>query len=173
MNLPFPRNSFRHHPMPSQDSSPPPLPAGVRAKRPSRHRDWVGVDFDATLAHYEGWKGSMHAGAPIMPMVFRVREMLANGVDVRIFTARVGPLYPDQIAANTATINDFCEANFGQLLPITCIKDQAMILLLDDRVQQVIPNTGETIQSRLLRLAKTLHEEGEHLIAERIANELT
>ena len=50
-------------------------------------RGWIGVDLDGTLAEYHGWNGSI--GKPIAPMVDRVKRWLAEGVEVRIMTARV------------------------------------------------------------------------------------
>jgi hypothetical protein len=50
---------------------------------------WIGVDLDGTLAHYDGWKGADHIGAPIPVMVERVKGWLAEGKTVKIFTARV------------------------------------------------------------------------------------
>ena len=50
---------------------------------------WIGVDLDGTLAEYLGWQGMGHIGEPIAPMVERVKAWLAEGKDVRIFTARV------------------------------------------------------------------------------------
>lgn len=50
---------------------------------------WIGVDLDGTLAHYSGWQGIDHIGAPIAPMVERVKRWLAEGRSVKIFTARV------------------------------------------------------------------------------------
>jgi hypothetical protein len=55
----------------------------------SNGNGWIGVDLDGTLAHYEGWKGQEHIGEPIAPMVERVKGWLAEGREVRIFTARV------------------------------------------------------------------------------------
>ena len=49
---------------------------------------WIGVDLDATLAYYDGWKGPTHIGPPIMRMVERIREWLSKGWEVRVFTAR-------------------------------------------------------------------------------------
>src|SRR5690349_18780615 len=49
---------------------------------------WIGVDLDGTLAEYHGWKGVEHIGPPIPEMVARVKQWLAEGRDVRIFTAR-------------------------------------------------------------------------------------
>lgn len=40
---------------------------------------WIGVDLDGALAHYEGWKGAHHIGAPLAPMVERpVRVVLSR-----------------------------------------------------------------------------------------------
>jgi hypothetical protein len=61
-------------------------------------KGWIGVDLDGTLAHYAGWRGSMHVGPPIVPMLDRVKRWLAEGTyDIRIFTARVS----DPIEAET------------------------------------------------------------------------
>lgn len=100
---------------------------------------WIGVDLDGTLAKYEGWNGGL-IGEPIPLMVDRVKAWLANGKEVRIFTARVGGLRLDteQIAA----IEGWCRQHIGCTLPITATKDYGMIELWDDRCVQVIPNTG-------------------------------
>lgn len=121
---------------------------------------WIGVDLDGTLAHYEGWLGSNHIGAPIPAMVERVKAWLADGIEVRIFTARVYPLSfvrPDdnlslfcgandreaQAAQSAIHILDWCRKVFGQTLPITCTKDYGMVELWDDRAVRVVANTGE------------------------------
>lgn len=98
-----------------------------------RPGDWIGVDFDGTLVTYDGWKGCEHFGEPIMSMVERVRVWLDNGIEVRILTARVGPVYPHQVYVNTETIKRFCRIYFGKELPITHEKDQNMIVLWDDK----------------------------------------
>lgn len=108
---------------------------------------WIGVDLDGTLAVYDGWKGPEHVGEPIPKMVARVKAWLNDGVDVRIFTARVSH---DGIDARVAeayrayhAIDAWCREHIGRTLPVTNIKDYAMIELWDDRAVQVIPNTGE------------------------------
>ena len=50
---------------------------------------WIGVDLDGTLAYYDHWRGPHHIGDPIPAMLNRVKSWLAEGKDVRIFTARV------------------------------------------------------------------------------------
>jgi hypothetical protein len=96
-----------------------------------RRFPWIGVDFDGTLVE-DG------TGRPIMKMVERVRQWLAEGKNVRIFTARVA--FPQM---DLSEVRQFCEYHFGQVLPITNQKDYDMIELWDDRAVQVIKNTGE------------------------------
>jgi len=94
---------------------------------------WIGVDFDGVLAVYNGYQGDDHVGKPIEPMIKRVRKWLAEGRDVRIFTARKP--HP--------AIRKFCRDNLGKILPITNTKDRHMQMLLDDRAVGVVRNTGE------------------------------
>lgn len=122
---------------------------------------WIGVDLDGTLAHYDRWRGIEHIGAPIAPMIERVKAWLADGQEVRIFTARVdggevalamgnaaGAAHRD-VAAVRGHIERWCAQHIGQVLPVTCTKDYGMIELWDDRAVQVIPNTGRTIADEL------------------------
>jgi len=76
-------------------------------------------------------------------MVQRVKEWLAQGKDVRIFTAPVNPNHPafDVIRARRA-IEAWCERHLGQVLPVTYEKDWDMELLVDDRARQVEHDTG-------------------------------
>jgi hypothetical protein len=105
---------------------------------------WIGVDLDGTLAHYDGWKGPKHIGRPVKRMRIRVVEWLAEGKRVKILTARATPNrqtlaeYDEVIAA----IEAWCLRHLGQVLEITNAKDFGMIELWDDRAVQVIPNTG-------------------------------
>lgn len=116
---------------------------------------WIGVDLDGTLAYYDGWKGPNHIGEPVPLMLNRVKRMLADGKDVRIFTARVYGLRQDDIGLaprNDALISklaimNWCEKHLGKVLPITCTKDYGMIQLFDDRAVQIVPNTGIRVDS--------------------------
>lgn len=112
---------------------------------------WIGVDLDGTLAHYEGWKGADHIGEPIPAMLARVRCWLAEGKNVKIFTARVfcRPSDDPHPAAHAQqVIEAYCLKHLGQVLPVTCVKDFAMIELWDDRAIQIIANTGERADGR-------------------------
>lgn len=110
---------------------------------------WIGVDLDGTLAHYDGWKGELHIGAPIAPMVERVKQWLAEGREVRVFTARVAS---QDITGNLArapteeirsAISLWCLKHIGTYLPVTNVKDFRMVELWDDRAVRVRTNTGE------------------------------
>jgi len=113
---------------------------------------WIGVDLDGTLAVYDGWKGPNFIGAPIAPMVNRVKEWLAQGRQVKIMTARVGPRKTskdpfDTAAQQTYIIKRWCKTHLGQELEVTATKDFGMEVLYDDRAIQVEPNTGRLIGS--------------------------
>lgn len=115
---------------------------------------WIGVDLDGTLAEYHGWNGVPNdnggIGEPIEEMRLRVVDWLAEGKDVRIFTARVAPVgrTPDsivQMQKQYGFIMEWCAEHLGRPLPVTCQKDMAMIELWDDRAVQVEKNTGVVI----------------------------
>ena len=116
---------------------------------------WIGVDLDGTLAEYHGWNGGV-IGKPIPAMVERVKAWLAAGVEVRIFTARVGfgggySIHSgrsddaDFIAEQTKLIQDWCEEHIGQRLKVTAVKDFALAEIWDDRAIQVVMNTGQPV----------------------------
>jgi len=128
-------------------------------------KGWIGVDLDGTLAHYDGWVSPTHIGPPVHAMLERVKGWLAQGYEVRIFTARIWPaLYSapgtagrdapsQQGAARPAQADRDAEAaidavrawvktHVGQDLALTCVKDTAMVELWDDRAVQVTTNTG-------------------------------
>ena len=90
------------------------------------------MDLDGTLAHYDGYKGDDVVGAPIEPMVKKVRAWIYAGEDVRIFTARKP--HP--------AIRKWCKQHLGKVLPITNTKDSGMIALYDDRAVGVRRNKG-------------------------------
>ena len=55
----------------------------------SEHKGWIGVDLDATLAEYNGWKGIEEIGDPVPAMADRVRKWIEEGQPIKIMTARV------------------------------------------------------------------------------------
>ncbi len=109
---------------------------------------WYGVDLDGTLAFYKDGQSIWHIGAPIEPMVFRVKTWIAQGETVRIFTARVSEV--DGPHGETARdipqmrklIEAWCLEHLGVVLPITNVKEHGLIELWDDRAVGVAKNTG-------------------------------
>lgn len=116
---------------------------------------WIGVDFDGTLAFYDGWKGPERLGDPVPLMLERVRAWLAEGREVRIFTARVGACLvtnkdgtrDDNAFADIQRerIEQWCLKHLGKKLQVTATKDFGMVELWDDRCVRVQPNTGQTV----------------------------
>jgi 5'(3')-deoxyribonucleotidase len=107
---------------------------------------WIGVDLDGTLAHYDAWVDIYHIGAPIKPVVDRVKKALTSGYDVKIFTARASVYDPEERAAVIQAIQEWCERHIGVRLEVTCSKDFYMAELWDDRARQVVHNTGKFIE---------------------------
>lgn len=115
--------------------------------------EWIGVDLDGTLTYWYGWVDPMTIGAPVPSMVKFVKELLAAGKDVRIFTARVaasgkysekGNIWDDQKFADQQRIliQDWTERWIGVRLSVTATKDFEMVRCYDDRAIQVLRNAG-------------------------------
>lgn len=106
-------------------------------------KGWIAVDLDGTLAHYVSGQGVKYVGAPIEPMVARVKKWLAEGKTVKIFTARAcGLLGEDDRREQVEMIEAWCEKHIGQKLEVTSLKDFSMVELWDDRAVAVEKNTG-------------------------------
>jgi len=106
---------------------------------------WIGVDLDGTLAHYEEWVDEMHIGEPVPLMVQRVKDLLNAGYTVKIFTARIANLDAEKYSAISELIQKWTLKHLGKILEVTCVKDQGMMKLFDDRAVQVIQNTGQLV----------------------------
>ena len=106
-------------------------------------RGWIGVDFDGTLAHYDGWRGDFEYGPPVPAMVERVKGWIQAGHLVKIFTARVSER--EGVPEIVDAIQDWLVDAGLPRLEVTNVKDYAMIELWDDRAVQVIANTGEPV----------------------------
>lgn len=129
---------------------------------------WIGVDLDGTLAHYTGWNGGA-IGKPVAPMLERVAGWIAQGLDVRIFTARVaasgltkwnGEIDSAEFAnEQRRLIQDWTERHLGVRLPVTAVKDFRMRELWDDRARQVVANSGEVVEfGESVKLNEMLNE---------------
>ena len=101
-----------------------------------KSHDWVGFDFDGTLAEQtHNTDGSI--GKPIGKMVNRAKRHLENGDTVKIFTARAGH------APSERNIKRFCKEHFGCELEITNKKDHALRVFYDDKARQA--RNGEIV----------------------------
>lgn len=105
---------------------------------------WIGVDLDGTLAYYDEWRGHKHIGEPIMPMLQRVKNWINQGVEVRIFTARVSG-EPEEAKEVNLAVQDWLLKHGLPMLRVTCTKDYAMLELWDDRAVQVQMNIGRPV----------------------------
>jgi len=115
---------------------------------------WYGCDLDGTISeHYWPEKGDYdhtRVGDPVPLMVERVKAHLARGEEVRIFTARVGPVADPSYSQEDArrAIEAWCIEHLGQKLVVTATKDYSMIALYDDRAIQIIPDTGVRVDGK-------------------------
>jgi hypothetical protein len=109
---------------------------------------WIGIDLDGTLAKTDDALWSAHGlnyvGEPVEKMVNRVKQWLAQGIEVRIVTARVSREDKNNQAVRRPIVA-WCIYHIGRELPITNEKDYDMVLLYDDRARQVVENTGEIV----------------------------
>lgn len=103
---------------------------------------WVGVDFDGTVSKFQS--GSAELGPPIPKMVERIRAWLAQGITVKIMTARASEPDPKFREMNRRAIRAWCLKHIGVELEVTATKDYGMIALWDDRAVHVVENTGLT-----------------------------
>lgn len=117
-----------------------------------RSNGWIGVDLDGTLAYYTKWQGIEVIGDPVPLMLERVKKWLAEGREVRIFTARA--MQPEAVPY----IHRWCLKYVGQALKVTNVKDYAMIELWDDRAQGVVFNEGTIKRSDTEYPTQSLHD---------------
>lgn len=111
-----------------------------------RNGGWYGVDLDGTLADHKTGDDIDGIGAPIQPMIDFVKQMLSEGKEVRVFTARVNGEDPGENECQRKMIADWTVKQFDQELMVTHEKDPSMIAVYDDREIQVIKNTGEIVE---------------------------
>lgn len=106
-------------------------------KHTFRKHKWIGIDFDRTIAHRQSGQDIYDLGEPVQPMLQFVKSLLAEGYDVRIFTARH--------ASNPQTlplVEAWCEKHIGRKIPITSVKDNQCEAIFDDKAFRVQQNTG-------------------------------
>lgn len=117
----------------------------VTTKQPIKEGGHILWDMDGTLAEYHGWNGEYDngLGKPIPKSVALLKQQLASGYEVRIFTARAGQCEKDPKAKEA--VEAWCLEHLGEVLPITNKKDFTTLCIFDDRAFQVVFNTGEIV----------------------------
>lgn len=113
----------------------------VDAEIAAKYPPWIGVDFDGTLVESLATYNPMGIGKPIKAMCDKVKELLAAGKTVKIFTARVAD---DPKGKAKDLIEQFCKEHFGKVLPVTNEKDPGMVALYDDRAHNPIKKGDHT-----------------------------
>lgn len=108
----------------------------------------IALDLDGTLAEYYGWQGMEHIGAPISVMVSRVKQWIAAGNEVVIFTARITPRDGEDRTRAVLAIQDWLEAAGLPRLRVSNIKEHGFGIFFDDRAVQVEPNTGAIVTEK-------------------------
>lgn len=103
-------------------------------------KEVLAVDLDGTLAEYHGYQGEDVIGKPVMPMLRRVRNWIADGKTVVIFTARASKESAIQ------PIKDWLRDNGIGGLEITNEKRHDFSIIYDDRAIQVRRNTGQLVR---------------------------
>lgn len=100
-------------------------------------KGWIGFDLDNTLATDTPFRrDDSLIGYPKDGMVKVARELIENGEDVRIFTARA---YKMDTLTKIA-IENWCLIHLGKILPIQAHKDHDLLYFFDDKAQPLGPH---------------------------------
>lgn len=113
---------------------------------------WIGVDWDRTLVEYHtdpAGYNPLKMGAPLWPMVERVKNWIAEGKTVKIFSARASGFDLDTVEgkAAKALVIDAMQNHMEDVLglprlEVTCEKDYLCNEIWDDIAVTMVPNTG-------------------------------
>lgn len=109
------------------------------------NKKWLAVDLDGTLAHYDGWKGIDHIGAPVKGIVDKIIQRYKEGWGIAIFTARVSEKHEAEQAEKAiwAWVDKYELHQF--ISGITCIKHKHFVEFWDDRAKEVPKNSGMVV----------------------------
>jgi hypothetical protein len=107
-------------------------------------RNVIAVDLDGTLAEYHGSNGP-NIGAPVPNMVAIVKDHLAQGDKVVIFTARASYDKPEYQIAFRANLRRWTRQHIGVELEATCVKELWFTRFYDDLAITVEKNTGRIL----------------------------
>lgn len=113
-------------------------------------QDVIAVDFDGTLFTTFRPYDPRRIGKPIWKMINYVKKLIDDGNKVVILTARMNSQEhtPAQLAFTRKLIRGACKKYLGKALPVTSEKHSRMKVILDDRAQQVVMNTGHIVEQK-------------------------
>jgi hypothetical protein len=107
-----------------------------RPAAPKKWAPWNGVDLDGTLAESVEPFDSKKIGDPVPAMVTKVKNWVAKGKTVKIFTARAAE------KSSIPMIQAWCRMHGLPEMEVTNQKDPGMRELWDDRAVAVVKNKG-------------------------------
>jgi 2'-5' RNA ligase len=110
--------------------------------KPNPALHWIGYDVDGSLAHWTKGQPSFKIGNPVSALVERAKKDIADGKDVRLFTAK---LSDDPKGLNRAALEAWTYKVFGRSLPMQDVKDDLLEKFYDDRAVHVERNTGKIV----------------------------
>lgn len=128
---------------------------------PLKKWKWYGFDLDGTIADNTNHAfGYGNIGRPVKPMCNLMKRLHRKGMDVRIFTARLGDVGKTKKAQNALRehIWEWCDRNLGFRPAIVDRKDAAMEAIYDDRAKQVVRNRGYCYEDLNRKLIECLEE---------------
>lgn len=98
---------------------------------------WIGIDLDGTLAMAaDGWPEPDQIGEPIPTIMDALKNTMAQGRKIKIFTARAG--WEESMPHVEAWLK---KHGLGGL-EVTNVKDMYCDLIIDDKAVGVIRNHG-------------------------------
>jgi hypothetical protein len=102
----------------------------------------IALDFDGTLAYYDKWDGQFNNVGPAIPrMVANVKNWLAKGYKITIFTARLSHSH-EETEASVKAIKQFLKDNGLPEFDITAVKMHYFTHFVDDKAYHVAKNSG-------------------------------
>ena len=115
------------------------------------NKKWLAVDLDGTLAVYDGWKGEDNIGDIIVPIAEKIKQRVAEGWGVAIFTARVSSKLSNEVDHATRVIWKWLDDNYMSqyISGITAVKGKHFTEFWDDRASAVEKNQGVFIEEWL------------------------
>ena len=120
-------------------------------------KPWVGVDLDGTLAEYHGWVSPTHIGEPVENIVNLVQHLMANGYEVKVFTARMATPWVHQQTMIRDAIKSWTKEHVGRELDSTCVKNPSCLAIFDDSAFSVEGNSGTIAGWDISSLFNFLH----------------